>query len=470
MQLTKPRSAGVALGIAQLAAGLFAAGASAAHAQSAPTPASDDSFYSQGRDPGQSRADAAVLVYQEAGGRVRAIEPAINATFQSTDNSILSIGLVADTLTGASPNGATPANQTQTFLTPLKAVGSSTTVTRASGGSQVVQLPPTPGQIAAAALYGRQYTTDPGKLPVDPGFHDQRFAANIGYSQPVGRLSRAGLGFAYSEEHDFRAISGNANVSRDFNSRNTTLSLAVNFEFDTSFPYGGTPTPFTEMSAQIKGPNQTRHVADGVFGLTQIMSRNWLVQLNYSYGVSKGYQTDPYRIISVVDQNSGEPLKYLYESRPDNRVRQSVYLENKIALGPQTFDLSGRYFWDDWGIRSTTLDLADRIALGPVFYIQPHVRWYHQSEANFFRPYLVSGQALPQYASSDTRLGAFSALTLGTKVGVKVTSTSEFYVRGEYYRQSGDGHPPGVFGQLAQQNLFAGVSAISGTVGYTLNF
>ena len=466
MQLIKPRARRkVARTLATLAAGLFAA--ATAHAQEG-AQSGDPSYYDDS-SRGLSSIDTAVLVYQEAGGRVRAIEPTTSVTLHGSDDHIFTLGFVADTLTGASPNGAVPSDVTQTFVTPLKVTGSSMTVTKASGGSTVIQVPPTPGQVAAAA-YGRQYTTAPGVLPVDPGFNDQRFAGSIGWSQPLGRNTKAGLGGSYSTEHDYRSITGNLNLSQDFNAHNTTVSVAGAFELDTSSPYGGTPTPLTVMSPQMKGPPQDRRVGDVVVGLTQVVTRRWLVQLNYSYGLSNGYQTDPYRVISLVDAVTGEPTSSLYESRPNSRHRQSVYLDNKVNLGRNIVDVSGRYFWDSWGVRSTTVDVSDRFAVTNAIFIEPHARWYRQTAANFYRYYLVAGQPLPQFASSDTRLGAFTGLTFGVTLGLKVGEFSELYLRGEYYDQSGNGHPAQAIGQLAQQNLFGAVKAANLMAGFKFGF
>ena len=189
MQLKSRRSGHLRQTLGALSASLFAA--TAAHAQEPVfTPASTGQGSDSGADT-SSRMDTGVLFYQEAGGRVRAIEPATHITLHGSDDRILTIGLVSDTLTGASPNGAASSNTIQTFLTPLKATGSSTTVTSASGHSTVVQLPPTPGQVAAAA---RQYTVAPNTLPVDAGFNDQRFAANLGWSQPIGQTTKLSVG------------------------------------------------------------------------------------------------------------------------------------------------------------------------------------------------------------------------------------------------------------------------------------
>ena len=486
MQLNKNRkrrSRGqVRLKIAALAAGLLASGGAHAQEQTGPSPQNfpdtsatqkySNLFYESSEESSPSTGshlEIGTLYYQEGEGRVRAIEPSLSASLNFGGDQILTFGVISDTLTGASPNGAVPSDKSQNFVTPIKASGSSVTSTSASGGSTIIRLPPTPGQIAAAAL-GRQYTIAPNTLPADAGFHDQRFAGNIGWSQPIARLTKLSFGAGYSSETDYRAITANTSISQDFNSRNTTVSLSASGEFDTSQPYGGTPTPLTSMNAQWKGPDESRTVIDAVAGLTQVMNRYWLVQANYSFGISRGYNTDPYRILSVVNSVTGEPVDYLYESRPRSRTRQSIYLENKIDVYDNILDLSGRYFWDSWGIAAETVQASDRIGLKEILYVEPQVRWYHQTAASFYTYYLVSGSALPAYASSDPRLGNFTAMTYGMKLGLKVGEESEISLLGQYYKQAGNGHPAGAPGQLANQNLFPAVSAVSLLAGLSIGF
>ncbi len=57
-------------------------------------------------------------------------------------------------------------------------------------------------------------------------------------------------------------------------------------------------------------------------------------------------------------------------------------------------------------------------------------------------------------------------MTLGLKVG----EFSELYLRGEYYDQSGNGHPAQAIGQLAQQNLFGAVKAANLMAGFKFGF
>ncbi len=456
MQLNRKRPRRISLALGLLTANLLSA--TAALAAEGDTPPSDVA-----NELGMTRIDAAVLFYQEAGGRVKATEPVISGTLNATNGDILTAKFTSDILTGATPNGAAPWSGTQTFTTPAHSPGKTVSVTGSSGNSTLVTIPGT-GVIA------RQYTAAAHALPVDSGFKDQRFAGDIGYSTLWDPDTRLSGGLSASTERDYSAYTVNAGISRDLNHKNTTVSLGLNFEYDLSKPFFGTPSPLTVMSADAKGGNAQKTVMGLVAGVTQVLNRYWLTQLSYSIGESAGYQTDPYRILSVVDPVTGGPLKYLYESRPRNRLRQSLYWGNKIALGPTYVDASARVYQDSWGVKSVTAALADRIPLGSWLYVEPQARYYQQTAANFFTNYLVSGQALPSFASSDSRLSDFHAITYGGKVGLKFTPTSELYVQGEHYKQSGNNHPAGAIGDLATENLFSGVSATSVIVGFTFGF
>jgi hypothetical protein len=472
VQLKSPRLGRISCALGLLTANLLAA--TAANAQSASdarqvdatsTPASALNDFDPGPDlgSGRTRVDSAVLFYKEANGRVQATEPVVSVTINGSDSEVLSLKLTADSLTGATPNGATPWRQDQTFTTPAQAPGTTTTVTRASGGSQIVTIPGT-GTIA------RQYTVPANQLPVDSGFMDQRYAVDLGYSAPWGANSRYSVGGSYSTEKDYTSYTATAGLTRDFFHKNTTVSAGLNYEYDESKPYFGTPTPLGVMSAEPKGGNESKSVFGLVAGVSQVMNRYWLAQLNYSIGSSSGYQTDPYRIISVVHPLSGAPLQYLYESRPQSRLRQSIYFGNKIAIGPTFADVSARAYHDDWGVNSYTVEASDRIPLGQRFFIEPGVRWYSQSAADFFHNYLVSGDAIPRFASSDSRLDKFTAVTGSLKLGYKFTPTNEVYLQVEDYKQSGTSHPTDAIGLLSAQDLFSGVNATSVIMGLSFAF
>ena len=371
--------------------------------------------------------DTALLYYGEGDNRVQDLSLDMLARRNFLDDRLLTLGLTVDSLTGATPTGALPQAQAQTFTGP-------------SGR--------------------RGYTIAAGQLPMDNSFHDTRVAGKVNWQQPLGRLSLLNVGASASVEIDYLHAGLNARIARDFFKRNTTLSAGFAVARDSVRPIGGTPVPFTQMQAATggdgegegggSGSGETKDVADFMVGVTQILTRNLLLQLNYSYTDSSGYLTDPYKVLSVVDPNTGDGVEltpgvgldgptylYLYERRPDTRKQKSLYGQVKYYMDGKVLDLSYRYMTDDWQIDSQTIDLHLKWPTNATDYLEPHLRFYQQSAAYFYQSSLLDGEPLPEYASADYRLGRFNAITLGVKYGWQTLAGNDMAVRLEWYRQTG---------------------------------
>lgn len=394
------------------------------------------------------QVDSAVLLYSEADGRVRAVEPVVAARRTDARDRTLSLKLTLDSLTGASPSGAVPQPTAQTFTTP-------------SGRAT--------------------YETPPGQTPLDPTFKDTRIALNAGWEQPWRQDSRLAVGGNFSGEHDFVSASVNAALSHDYNQKNTTASLGLALEFDTIKPEGGVPLGLTPMFGQLqKTASDQRTVIDVLAGVTQVMSRTWLMQVNYSLGRSSGYHTDPYKLLSVVDGNTGLVTgdAYIAESRPDTRTRQSLFWQNKLHLERgDVVDLAYRYYTDDWGIKAHTLDARYRWQWTERYHLEPHLRAYRQGAADFYRTFLVegvdydstAGRANVGFASADSRLAGFSAMTVGLKFGMALPGKREFSVRVESYTQKID-VPANAPGALQGLDLTPDLKAITLMAGYSFEY
>ena len=63
------------------------------------------------------------------------------------------------------------------------------------------------------------------------------------------------------------------------------------------------------MYDQNKGDSSdSRNIIDLLFGVTQVIDRSSLFQVNLTLSESDGYMTDPYKIVSLVDDVSGETV------------------------------------------------------------------------------------------------------------------------------------------------------------------
>jgi hypothetical protein len=109
--------------------------------------------------------------------------------------------------------------------------------------------------------------------------------------------------------------------------------------------------------------------------------------------------------------------------------------------------------------------------LGRAVYLQPHLRYYTQTAADFFTFGLVRGAPIPSVISSDERLGPLRTATLGATLGFTAFGTpGEWSLRGEYMRQFGKGHPSNVVGVQRDFDLFPPVNIGSLVVAYSVPF
>ncbi len=383
--------------------------------------------------------DTAVLLYSESDGRVQAVEPVLKLAKDLGNDRRITTKLVLDALTGASPNGATPASTPQTFARP-------------SGT----------GTFTAAA----------GETPLDDTFRDTRVALSGDYQFPLSRDATLAYGLNFSTEYDFLSVGGNLKYTLDFNQGNTTFGAGLSFESDETDAEGGAPialTPVPSSGPHSQETDTSKTVTDLVLGLSQVINPTSLVQFNYSLSVSSGYHSDPYKLLSVVDAN-GEPLRYVYEGRPDSRTKHALFGRYKRFLtGRDVLDASYRFMTDDWGVVSHTVDAGYRWNFSDHQYLEPHLRWYNQGAADFYHVALFDGtETTFASASADPRLGAFDGVTLGLKYGHTLRSGNQWSARLEYYQQTGrtEGVPDQAAAGLAKFNLEPELSALMLTFGY----
>jgi len=360
---------------------------------------------------------ASVLAYSET-DRVSAAEIIGTADKDYSDSSHLSMKFVIDSLTGSSANGAIEQNTPQTF-------------TRPSGKGDFV--------------------IDANDTPLDDTFRDTRGQFNISWTDALAEDMRYTIGSNLSKEYDYSSISVNGEIARDFNQKNSTLSAGLSFGTDQYSPEGDIPIAFTSMVIDegFASRDEFRAAFDAtrgdssddittselLIGWTQIVNRKMLMQFNYGFADTSGYLTDPFKILSVVD-NTGITQDLVYENRPDSRTQHSLFGLMKYHLDNSIFDASYRYITDDWEIQSHTIDTHWHFFAGDGSFWEPHVRFYQQDAAEFYTPFLAQTAATPEFASADYRIGEMTAITVGLKYGFQIGNGDRAEIRLEYYKQS----------------------------------
>lgn len=395
------------------------------------------------------KVDSALLYYSEQ-DRVRVTEPVIYATKQVNEDDSYTVRLIYDSMTGATPNGAAPSSRPQT-------------ITSASGGGTV--------------------NVAPGQLP-KKSFSDQRVAFGVDWSTSTSRLVKRNSTFNISKETDYFSLGGNLSYSRDTANRMSTYTGGVGVSLDWVSP-SHVPVALQSISVAQGGggddggdggegkgdifSGERKTSVDFLIGTTQVLSRRSLLQLNITHSMIDGYLTDPYKMLSVVDA-AGLPVDYVWEKRPDRRNANIFYAKLVNNFPIDVIHLSYRYFNDDWGIRSHTIDMAHHIPLSAHLYLEPHLRFYRQTMADFYHTSLHSGSTLPEFASADYRLAEMKSRTAGVKLGIPVGSDSEVNFRYEKMVQRGDSHPADAIGTQTSLDLYPGLDATIMQITFTTLF
>lgn len=213
-----------------------------------------------------------------------------------------------------------------------------------------------------------------------------RHEMGLGLTQMLGDAT-VSLNTLYSTEHDYTSGTLAGNVSYPFALKNTVLQLGIVRSWDT-------------VSPQIREWEKDKDVLHLSTGLTQILSKRLIAQLNASFIQYDGLLSDPYQVVQIIQD--GRVVNY-EPIHPDSRKRRSVgvrtnYLLNDLA----SLHLGYRYYWDDWDVNSHTISAGyERYLHNEQLRLSVGVRSYFQSRADFFEPTYT---APAEYLTVDSKL------------------------------------------------------------------
>ncbi len=285
-------------------------------------------------------------------------------------------------------------------------------------------------------------------------------------------------GTGVSLENDYESAYGNLSLRLDFNQKLTSVTLGGGYtRSEASAILDPDLLPYLNRSAyqqdierrrgsEILQGNRRDWTAHA--DLTQVINRETLLNLGLGYTDSKGFLENPYKAMTVlfVDQAQVQAnpanspvtadMRVLLEQRP-NQNRQLAF-NSKLVRYVEGLDaalhLSYGYSHDNWSVSAHTLEAQWIQPLAGGWQVAPRLRYYSQSEADFYQTYLVSEQfyrrfnpenperpqvfnpaLLPEHFSSDHRLSGFGSVSAGLTLSKEITRGLVFESALEYYRR-----------------------------------
>jgi hypothetical protein len=187
------------------------------------------------------------------------------------------------------------------------------------------------------------------------------------------------LSFIDSSESDYTAQTASVGISEDMFGDLTTVSLGFTRAKDTVMKNVKINGVLRNDAAYGERPVDHRSYR---VGISQIITKQLILGLNYESQTHEGQLSNPYRAIRYLSLAGLE--QFAEELYPNTRTTNAVALDARYYL-PYRAAIHGsyRFFTDTWGIRAQTAELG---------YVQPWKEWtfegsyrYHRQEhADFF--------------------------------------------------------------------------------------
>lgn len=249
---------------------------------------------------------------------------------------------------------------------------------------------------------------------------DRRNALSVSLTQNPGTSANTTYTASYSKENDYRATALGIERSQPLSAA-TTLGYGGSFSHDVIKPF----------QAQDYGriERATKNTASVFSSLAWVLDRDSVLQAGVQINLSHGYLSDPYKLFVY-----GKFLTA--ERRPDQHVEAAGLVRYRRAYAQidAALHLDYRYAQDSWGLTSHTVEASWYQGLGHGWRLVPGLRWYSQSAARFYAPFLAApgGQ---RFYSSDYRLGTFGAFSTSINVR-KAIGRWEFSLGAERYHSA----------------------------------
>ena len=246
-------------------------------------------------------------------------------------------------------------------------------------------------------------------------YKEERIEQSVGMDILHGK-SIMSLGYTNSQENDFISDSFHFGISMDMFGDLTTVSMGFSRIQDQIFKTGA--PDFSEEAAR-------RFYR---LGLSQVLTKNLLLGVNFESISDEGYLNNPYRQYRY--QLSDGTTDFKTEVYPRTRTSNALSFQAKYYLPYRAaIQYQQRVFSDDWGISASDSEVGYTHPFGDNFIVEFRYRLYAQDRADFYSDLhaLQSSQAL-DYRARDKELSTYNSTTLGLVLSYEFGKSGWWFV------------------------------------------
>ena len=264
-------------------------------------------------------------------------------------------------------------------------------------------------------------------------YEEKRVAGSLLLTKRFENRDELSVGISRSNESDFYSTEASAEYMhwRD-SSKNSSVSFGLSYQYNEILKY------CSEVDADgCSGASQKMDATaiNTQIGFSQNIDATSSAKIALFFAYDDGYLDNPYLNVvrNYIDDGTGDIVG---EHRPDTKTAYGISLKYAKSLNDLiTLQMGYRYYRDDWGIDSNTLDTDLFFEYSNDWIFKFGLRGYSQTQADFFSPY-IDHFTDETYASSDARLSNFYAFTYKATLNYKISEDVSVDFGGQYYDQS----------------------------------
>jgi hypothetical protein len=215
-------------------------------------------------------------------------------------------------------------------------------------------------------------------------------------------------GVSSSSEYDYQSLGANIGFSKKTKDRNGEFSARLQGYFDQVHLIA--PEELRGINGVKDQGSSNRTTIAASLSWSQVINKNLQVTFLADLVNQQGFLSLPFYRVYFADGSVHQ------EQLPDRRFKLPLGVRANYFLGDRFIIRTYyRYYKDDWGISSHTVNLEVPVKITPFFSISPFYRFYNQTAIKYFAGY-QQHTAQEEFYTSNYDLSKFNSNFLGAGV------------------------------------------------------
>jgi hypothetical protein len=240
---------------------------------------------------------------------------------------------------------------------------------------------------------------------------DTRFYPSIGWSREnEAKGSTLMAGISYSGEYDYQSIGANIGFAQKTGSKMGEITAKFQAFVDQVSMIA--PIELRDDPAIESYGSKGRNTFALSLSYSQIINKNFQLEVITDAVQQTGYLSLPFHRVYFKDGSVHQEALPAKRFKLPLGVRANYFFGDKLIVKAYY-----RYYTDDWGLKSNTMNIETPVKISPFVSVSPFYRYYSQTGAKYFSPY-QQHTAFDDFYTSNYDLSKFNSNFYGAGIRI----------------------------------------------------